>query len=320
MAGPYAALCCGVSWAKWSSGPSLTLKIPSFSISGVWRRWSAWQTKVCKNVIRGWSLVCISSTLDYFYCRSFKVWSSAEKSLWRRGNNFRNILWRAPDFSPWGVILSVLAVAGDDKADCDFRERPSGSSSSHVQRCIIFSNIQCLVSRLELAAPDSGLNVLYLAEYGLRDRLEFVGLHRVLTRKRVETKSIVADVHQMVEQIPTGEGYRSLLTAKVWVDKSRVALLHYLHSWTGGCWSGPRWRIRCWGTGKSLKTHVAVGEDGWLWARHELANCEKRCASSGTLSKGWVGPSVVNECPVLSFKRQNWYMFVQAILQEFLKV
>lgn len=60
---------------------------------------------------------------------------------------------------------------GGDKGGWVFGGIPSGSSSGREERRTILSNIQGLVNRVQLSAPDNGLDVLRLAEFDLHDRL-----------------------------------------------------------------------------------------------------------------------------------------------------
>lgn len=91
-----------------------------------------------------------------------------------------------PDSSPEGYFTSVPMDPGDDEGAWDFADTPSCSSSGGEQCRMVSSNTQELVSHAGLPAPDSRLDVLRLAECGLRDRLTLKELRRLLTNVRAE--------------------------------------------------------------------------------------------------------------------------------------
>lgn len=76
--------------------------------------------------------------------------------------------------------------AVDEEAGWDFDNFQAGPSSSGKQRRAVPSSICDLVSQLGFLVPKSGLDVLKLAEEGLRSRLELVDPHATLTTKKAE--------------------------------------------------------------------------------------------------------------------------------------
>lgn len=73
-------------------------------------------------------------------------------------------------------------VTGDDYGDKDFGDMLPGSSYELEQCCMVLSNMQGLVSRVRMLAPDKCLNVLNLAKYSLSDNLELIELRLVWKR------------------------------------------------------------------------------------------------------------------------------------------
>lgn len=81
----------------------------------------------------------------------------------------------------------------------------------------VLCNIQYLVSRAGLPAPDNVLDALPLAESGLRDHLVLIMLPQVLTSEWAEAKSRMAKVCHLEE---------SVCTAKEDSEALRVAHAH----------------------------------------------------------------------------------------------
>lgn len=80
------------------------------------------------------------------------------------------------DPSPVMVVVSVPPFLADEEGNRDFGAMPSGSCSRREQHRLLLSNIQGLVCRAGLHAPDDGLVVLCLMECDLSDCLTLMGL------------------------------------------------------------------------------------------------------------------------------------------------
>lgn len=79
------------------------------------------------------------------------------------------------------------------------------SSSGRKKHCMVLSNIQGMVSRVGLLAPDNGLDVLHLAELGLCDRITMIELRWVETSEWAESELRMAEVCRLEEQVRTAE-------------------------------------------------------------------------------------------------------------------
>lgn len=79
---------------------------------------------------------------------------------------------------------------------------PSGLSAGREQRRMVLSNIQSLVIRAGLLAPDRRLDVFRLTECGLRDLSTLFELHQVSTIKPTGAELIVAEVCGFKERVP----------------------------------------------------------------------------------------------------------------------
>lgn len=66
---------------------------------------------------------------------------------------------------------------------------------------MVLRSIQGLISRVQLLAPDNGLDILRLADCSLRDCLTLIELLRVLTSKRAEVALCVYEVRQLKVQV-----------------------------------------------------------------------------------------------------------------------
>lgn len=66
------------------------------------------------------------------------------------------------DPSPGGIFVLTPKVTGDLEGDRDFGDMSSGPTSGREQGCIVLRNIQALVNRAGLLAPDNSLDALQL--------------------------------------------------------------------------------------------------------------------------------------------------------------
>lgn len=111
--------------------------------------------------------------------------------------------------------MFVPTVAADKKGDGDVRYIPSGSSSRREERCMVLFNIQSLIGRAGLRAPDNGLAVLCLVENGFHDRLPLMDLRLALTNDWADLQSRLFKARRLEERVreteDDSEGLRVLL-------------------------------------------------------------------------------------------------------------